>query len=364
MKKIAIVYDWIDKWGGVERVLLALREMFPGAVFYTSVYDKDKAQWAKGFKINTTFIQGLPDIIKKNRVLSIPFYATAFETLDFKDYDLVISVTSSFSKSLVTPPGTKHICYLLTPTRFLWSHQKNYFKNNILTRGFVDYLKRWDLAAASRPDEFISISGAVRERCLKFYHRDSRIVYPPFDSDYWKKIKAHIKSKKSPVDYRYFLVVSRLETYKKVDLVLKAFRGSKHRLVIVGEGSQGEKLRRLADKNVAFFSKLTDHQLASLYSHARALIMPQEEDFGYVSLESQFFGTPVIAYNGGGAKETVVDGKTGIFFDKQSEIPLRQAIARFVGIEYNLRTNTEVFGQPAVFKFDRKIFEKNFKKII
>jgi glycosyltransferase involved in cell wall biosynthesis len=360
-KKIAIVYDWIDKWGGVERVLLTLHEMFPKAVFYTSIYDKESAGWAKGLHVKTSFMQNLPRFIKKNRVLSIPFYGPAFESLDLKSYDLVISVTSSFAKSVVTGPEALHVCYLLTPTRFLWSHQENYFKKNFINNLFLGYLRNWDKSVSQRPDRMISISNTVRDRCKKYYGIDTPVIYPPFDTKYWRTIKAE-SDKYKPMDQKYFLVVSRLEAYKNVDLAVRAFAGSKDRLVVVGEGTMAQKLREMAGKNVTFLSKISDQELGTLYKNAQALIMPQEEDFGYVSIEAQFFGTPVISYIKGGASETIVDGKTGIFFERLSETLLRQAIARFKRIGYNLKANVMAEGEKAVIKFDRNKFKKEFKK--
>ncbi|HEX7542753.1 MAG TPA: glycosyltransferase, partial [Patescibacteria group bacterium] len=299
-KKIAIVYDWIDKWGGVERILLILHEMFPEADFYTSYFDSKNASWAKNLKIKTSFLQRFPDFIKKSRILSFPFYPYAFESFDFSDYDLVISVTSSFGKSIITKPGTQHICYLLTPTRYLWSHEKEYFKNKLLrslVTGYLDFIKKWDFVSAQRPDKIISISETVKNRCLKYYKRNSEVIYPGFDINYWKNIKDQVSKIKETDQIskilrnkEYFLLVSRLESYKKVDLTIKVFNKLNKPLIIVGKGSEENKLKQIADKNIIFLSKLSDIELGTLYSNAQALIMPQEEDFGYVSLEAQFLG--------------------------------------------------------------------------
>jgi len=378
-KKIAIVYDWLDKWGGVERVLLTFYEMFPEATFFTSYFDPKKAGWAKDLKIKTSFIQYLPKIIRENRIASFPFYPYAFESFNFNDYELVISVTSSFAKSIITQPKTKHICYLLTPTRFLWSHQKDYFKENIFNKNYLEYLKQWDLAAAQRPDKIFSISETAKNRCKKYYHRDSEVIYPPFDTEYWRSLSSRPKwrdlIKKIPrlaslarndrgVRKKYFLIVSRLEPYKKIDLAINVFNKLNDNLVIVGEGSEENNLRRISGGNITFFKKITDEELGYLYSNAQALIMPQEEDFGYISLEAQFFGCPAISYKKGGALETVIEGKTGIFFDKQSENSLRKAVERFAKIKYNLRTNTRKHGEENVKRFSKETFINNFRNVI
>lgn len=373
-KKIAIVYDWIDKWGGVERVLLQLHEMFPEAIFYTSYFDQETASWAKDLNIKTSFLQRFPSFIKKSRILSFPFYPFIFESFDFSQYDLVISVTSSFAKSIITKPGTRHLCYLLTPPRYLWSHQKDYLRNQLvdyLLGGYLALVKKWDYVAAQRPDKIISISEIVKKRCLRYYQRESEVIYPGFDTNYWKNIKNQISKIKETDQIskilrnkKYFLVISRLEPYKKVDLVVKVFNKLKENLVIVGEGTEEKKLKRMAGKNVIFLSKLTDEELGYLYSNAQALIMPQEEDFGYVSLEAQFFGCPVIAYKKGGALETVIDGKTGIFFANQNERSLRKAIERFNKIKYNLKNKIREFGMKNIERFSKEKFIDNFLKIL
>ncbi|PIP63740.1 glycosyltransferase family 4 protein [Candidatus Roizmanbacteria bacterium CG_4_9_14_3_um_filter_33_18] len=373
-KKIAIVYDWIDKWGGVERVLLNLHEMFPEAVFYTSYFDEIKAEWAKDLNIKTSFLQKFPDFIKKSRILSFIFYPFAFESFDFSGYDLVISITSSFAKSIITKPRTKHICYLLTPTRYLWSHKQDYIKNNLinyLISGYLDMFKNWDLVVSQRPDKIISISETVRERCKKYYKRDSEVVYPGFDVEYWKGIKSEIRnpkfetnSKFKILNSKFFLVISRLEPYKRVDLAIKVFNRLNKQLVIIGEGSKEKKLKQIAGKNITFLSKLSDVELGSFYSSAQALIMPQEEDFGYVSLEAQLFGCPVLAYKKGGVLETIIENKTGIFFDNQDERSLSQAIERFNKIEYNLKSEAREIGLSNVEKFSKEKFINKFIKLI
>jgi len=368
-KRVAIVYDWIDKWGGVERILLHLHEMFPDAIFYTSYFDKEKANWAKNLKIKTSFLQKFPDFIKKNRVLSFIFYPFAFESFDFSDFDLVISVTSSFGKSIITKPGTRHICYLLTPTRYLWSHRKDYLNNRFvsyLVSGYIDMFKNWDLVASRRPDRIISISETVKKRCLKYYKRNSEIVYPGFDIEYWNKIKLKVKSstfvKTSVGKEKYFLIVSRLEPYKKVDLSIEVFNKLNKHLIIVGEGTEEAKLKQISGKNITFLSKLSDVELGNIYSNAQALIMPQEEDFGYVSIEAQFFNCPVIAYKKGGVLETVENNKTGIFFDLQTEQSLRRAIERFIKIEYNLKNQVNKYFIGNSERFSKKNFIEKFIK--
>ncbi len=376
--KIAIVYDWIDKWGGVERVLLTLSEMFPKADWFTSYYDPKQAPWAKNFKLKTSFIQKLPSFIKKNRLLSLPFYSYAFEAFNFSEYDLVISVSSSFAKAVITKPGTLHICYLLTPTRYFWIPEM-YFDSPYLKIGHSRLRKfqDWDFVAAQRPDHIISISKTVKERVKKFYKRDSEVIYPPFDLNYWSSFRSRrnvereiSQNNEIPQSLhslgmtgeasKFFLVVSRLEPYKRVDLVVQMFKHLNENLIIVGKGSLFNKLKRTATRNIQFLSEISDQELGQLYQNARALIMPQEEEFGYVSLEAQFFGCPIIAYKKGGAIETVINGKTGMFFENQTEKSLREALARFKHIEYNLKSSTQRLGTNNAERFNKQKFVKDF----
>lgn len=369
-KKIAIVYDWIDKWGGVERLLIALYQIFPKAIFFTSSSNLQNASWAININIKQSFMQGFPDIIKKNRILSLPFYPFAFESFDFNQFDIVISVTSSFAKAVVTKPGTLHICILLTPNRFLWVLPKEYLSSNFkkfFLHPYLEYLKQFDKAASWRPDKIISISQNVADRCKKYYKRKSEVIYPPFDIQYWENIKDKIphlvSSEKVKINKQYYLIVSRMEKYKKIDLVIKVFNElHNQKLVIVGIGSEENKLKKLANNNISFLDKVTDIELAKLYSNAQALIMPQEEDFGYVSLEAQFFGCPVIAYRKGGAIETVIEEKTGLFFNAQTSDNLVAALEQFHTISYNLQENTLNHGLENVSKYSKEIFIKKILK--
>jgi glycosyltransferase involved in cell wall biosynthesis len=374
-KRIAIVYDWVDKWGGVERVLQSLKEMFPEADFYTSYCDLDAAPWAKEFHFQTSFLQKMPNFIKKNRVLSVLLYPYAFESFNFNDYDVVISVTSSFAKGIVTRPQTLHICYLLTPTRFLWVYPQTYAKKgvfNLIFEHFLSSVRTWDFIAAQRPDAYISLSEAVRARSLKSYKRSCEVAYPPFSTHYWQTIQSNVKEEvldKKIVNIikqlgKFYLVVSRLEPYKKVELAIEACNKMNVPLIIVGSGSQKAHLESLATEFTVFLSHISDVELSYLYSHAEALIMPQEEDFGYVSLEAQYNGCPVIAYNRGGATETVIQDITGIFFSEQSSDAIMEALARFHSVSYNVKSQLRKTVHQHIRKFSEEQFKNTFKKYL
>jgi glycosyltransferase involved in cell wall biosynthesis len=341
-----------------------LHELFPEAQFYTSYYDQEKAGWAYKLKIKTSFIQKLPSLIRKSRLLSFFLYPLAFESFNLSEYDTVISVTSAFAKGVITKPQTKHICILLTPPRYIWGDTAAYTQKNIITRLgkkiFGTYLQKWDFIAAQRVDTFISISKLVAERCLTSYKRESTVIYPPFDLEYWRSIK---KSMSVAVPNLppppYHLVVSRLEPYKRVDVVIETFNTIKEkRLVIVGTGTMEEKLKTMASSNITFLKNVSDEDLATIYTNADALIMPQVEDFGYVSLEAQFFGCPVVSFKKSGAAETILEGRTGLFFEEQTTEALAKKLHEFDIISHKLKENCLQQGLKHLETFSKEKFKK------
>lgn len=352
--KTALVYDRVNSWGGAERVLLALNKIFPEAPLYTSVYKRKKAGWASAFpKVIPSFLQNIP--LAKSRHDLFPYLMPlAFESFDFSEYELVISITSEAAKGIITKPGTKHICYCLTPTRYLWSGYKEYFKNSAIRNmvaPIVRYLKAWDVQASKRPDVIVGISQEVVGRIKKYYGRDAKLIYPPV------KYSALRSTEKSP-DGPYYLVVSRLVPYKKVDLVVQLFNQMNRQLVIVGDGRESKKLRNMAGSNIKFTGRISDEELWKYYAGCKALIFPQEEDFGITAVEAQLAGKPVIAYKNGGASETVINGKTGILFDEQTTGSLANAIQRFEKMKFNPIDCVE---NAKRFSFER--FKKEFAKL-
>lgn len=348
MKKVAIVYDRVNKWGGAERVLLALHKIFPDAPLYTSVYLPTGAPWAEVFpKVIPSFLQKFP--FSKYHQLYAPLMPFVFESFNFDKYDLVISVTSESAKGIVTKPGTVHICYCLTPTRYLWSGYREYFKNKllrILSFPLIVYLRFWDKQAAGRPDKFIAISKEVQGRIKKYYSKDSSVVYPPVTL---------LAKKKKTTSGEYFLIVSRLVPYKRVDIAVRAFNKLGFPLKIVGTGSEEGKLRKIAKDNIEFLGSLTDKELVRYYERCRCLIFCGKEDFGLAIIEANSFGKPVIAFRAGGALESVVEGKTGIFFDKQSPNSLTQEVLKFGKISFNANACIQ-----RAREFNYASFRKNF----
>lgn len=354
--KIAFVYDWFDKVGGAERILTVLHEMYPDAPWYTSYVDEQHAQWSIGWDIKTSFLQKLPRFWRRNRILSLPFFPLAFESFDFSSYDVVVSITSSFAKYIVTKPTTRHICYLLTPTRWLW--HDDYGKSNKLHKSVRSLFKQTDLIAASRVDTYLTISQEVARRCEAIYGRESEVMYPPFDEKYWHSLSQRTGQTTSLTPY--YLAVSRLEPYKRIDLVIDAWKGREDRLVIIGKGSQEDTFhRRARGLNIEFYSDLSDAQLATWYAGAKALIMPQIEDFGYIALEAQACGCPVVAYERGGACETV---RHGVLFGEQTTDAIQRALVKCENLQYNPATyeNRHIRGwsrNTFVATFSQKISE-------
>jgi len=347
--KTAIIYDRVNKWGGAERVLLALHEIFPEAILYTSVYNPESAPWAKVFpEVRTSFLQKVKTFRNKHELLA-PLMPLAFESFDFSEFDLVISVTSESGKGIITKPNTKHICYCLTPTRYLWSGYESYFPtliNKTISKPVVSYLRNWDKVASKRPDKYLAISSEVQKRIKKYYEKDSVIVFPP------NKNNLKTKEIKLPFD-NFYLIVSRLVSYKKVDLAINTFNELDKNLIVVGVGTEKEKLVKMAKGNIYFCGFAKEEELNYLYKKAKAFIMPQYEDFGLVSVEAQSMGTPVIAFKKGGSLDTIVDTKSGIFFEEQTRVSLTHAIDRFEKMQFD---SNYIVKNANKFAFD--IFKK------
>jgi len=363
--KVALVYDRLNKWGGAERVMLAL--LFPLAPLYSSVYDKKKAPWALRFnsgqaKIKTSFLQNFPFAMRHE--LYAGLMPLAFESFNFDEFDLVISITSEAAKGIITKPQTKHICYCLTPTRYLWSGYKDYFNNPVLrflSFPVVWYLKFWDKIAAQRPDAYIAISKEVQMRIKKYYGRESTVVYPPIEIS---NLKSQISNKSQNAKYKiqnipYFLIVSRLVPYKKIDLAIRTFNKLKLPLKIIGTGSQMQELKSMAEPTIELLGNLTDKELVRYYSECCALVFPGPEDFGLTILEAQVFGKPVIAFRGGGALETIIEKKTGVFFEEQTIESLTKTIKQFNKMKFDPRDCIEQAN-----KFNFKVFEERFMQEI
>ncbi len=327
--KIAIVYDRVNKFGGAERVLLALHAIWPDAPLYTSFYDKARASWADVFHVHPSFLQYVP-FARAHHELYPWLTPLAFESFSFDGYDVVISVTSAEAKNIITKPGTVHICYCLTPTRYLWSGRETYEQESGLVGKFLrsaaPTLRHWDRIGASRPDFYLAISHHVAGRIEKYYHRTvEKIIYPPVDTELFTK-KSNEKGMKSGP----FLCVSRLVPYKRLDILVDAFNELGWPLIIIGSGWSESALRREARGNITFIGDhLTDSKLALYYQKSRAFVFAGVEDLGLVAVEAQACGKPVICYRHSGMAETVIDGVTGVLFGSQDKASIIAALRTF-----------------------------------
>lgn len=350
--KVALVYDRVNKFGGAERVLLALHRLFPDAPLYTLVYDRKSAPWADVFHVVPSFLNRFWFLQKKHEILA-PLAAMAFESFDLRDYDVIISITSSDAKAVITKPNQLHICYCLTPTRYFWSGADEYaqdVKLKLLPQSLQKYFRTTDLLISKRPDQYIAISNEVKARISKFYHRDSSVIYPSIDDKFYTKETVPTSKR------NYYLIVSRLVPYKKVDLAINAFNELERTLTVVGSGSELFHLLSITGPTINFAGQVKDNALIDLYRGAKAVIFPQEEDFGLVPIEAQACGTPVIAFGKGGALETIISEKTGVFFGEQNEDSLVAAVKHFE----KLKINPEECIKSAL-RFKSGTFEKQFK---
>lgn len=350
--RVALVYDHLNKIGGAEVVLVELSKLFPEADWYTSVWEPRLAPFSKNWKVRTSWLNKIPFL--RSRHEWIPFLMPfIFESYDLSDYDLVISVGSAESKGIITRPGTTHINYCLTPTRYLYSHKDEYLTNS-LYRWIAKYLRKWDLVAGTRPDQMIAISTQVKKRIKNIYNRDVDIIFPPVDT---KKLET--KSPFVPPYGEYYLTVSRLVAYKKIDVLIKTFNQNGKTLVIVGDGAERVRLSRLAKPNVILVGSVSELELVGYYQNAIAFLQANEEDFGISMCEAQAAGIPVIAYKLGGASDIVISEKTGILVEHASPVELNQAIDSLAQMNFDNRAC-----KANAKRFDKKVWIKQIKERI
>ena len=339
--KIAIIHDYLCQFGGAERVLLNFHSIFPDAPIYTSIYDRSNMpDEFKALDIRTSFMQSIPCVSKIFRMF-FWLYPFAFNSLDLSGYDVILSSSSAFAKGVGKAKGAKHFCYCYNPMRFVWRYD-DYVKNErwgifdtlikkILLPILFYPLKKWDYENSKQVDYFLTSSKVVAKRIKETYGREAEVINPPVDTDFYQpaaaaEIAETITSK--GIRQPYYLVVSRLAGYKRVDLAIEAFNQSGQTLVIVGTGPQEKVLSKTAKENVFFLGKCSDSEIRALYSGCEALIFAGDEDYGLVPLEAMACGVPVIAFRAGGATETVLENTTGLFFDRQTAEELLGAVRR------------------------------------
>lgn len=355
--KLAIIHDWLVNMGGAERTILAFNEMYPNAPIYTTVYNQDKLS-SEFMKMNvvTSFIQNLPRG-KTSYQKYLALMPTAFEQFDLSNYDVVLSSSSSCAKGVITRPETMHVCYCHTPMRYAWDFYHEYMDKEKLGKlskliifFAMNYIRMWDRLSADRVDYYITNSHNVAKRIKKHYRRDVTVIHPPVNASYYTPIDS---------DDNYYLIVSRLVSYKRIDIAIKAFNKLGLPLKIIGDGPELKMLKSISKSNVEFLGRLSDESTLEYYRKCKAFIFPGEEDFGITPLEAQCCGRPVIAFGKGGALETIVQDKTGVFFSEQTAEALIKAIQIF---------ETKAFNKEEVRrhaqKFDVEIFKKKIKQFI
>ena len=342
--KVCFVHDHLIQSGGAERVLEALQNIWPNAPTFTLLYDERTMGSSFGHRdIRTSFLQKIPFSLRASRWL-LPLMPTATESYDLSEFDVIISSSSAFSKGVIPPNDALHICYCHTPTRYLWSDTHSYVDElrvagpiKSLLRPLLTRLRTWDRLAADRVDHFVANSETVSERISRYYRRESDVIHPPVETDQFS-ISHNPKE--------YYLIGGRLVAYKRYDLVVDAFTKLGIPLKVFGSGPVEEDLRARAGKNVEFLGRVSNEERSRLFSEAIAFLHPQEEDFGITPVESMAAGRPVIAYRKGGAVETVIEGKTGVFFDAQEWEEIADLILRFDHTKFDpdaIRKHAEQF---------------------
>lgn len=330
---VALVHDWLNQIGGAEDVLDQLVRYYPGAPVFASMYAPAlMPDHYRTWDIRVTWMDRLPGIHDHHQRY-LPLYPLAWRGVDLSGYDVALSNKSGFCHGVRTGPETLHICYCLTPTRYIWNLDSYLAREDFgagvraAARLVARLFKRWDYAAAQRVDHFIAISTEIQQRIRRYYHRDSTIIYPPAE--------VADRFAPSPVTGDYFLIVSRLIPYKRIDLAVQACTQLGLPLVIGGKGRDRERLEALAGPTVQFLGYVPDADLPDLFARCRAFIFPGLEDFGITPVQAQAAGRPVIAYKGGGALDTVIPGKSGQFFDELTVDSLVSALRAFDASAYD-----------------------------
>lgn len=364
--KIAFVHDFLSQDGGAEKVLEAMQEVWPKAPTYTLFFDKKRLPQFKNNDIRTSFLQKIPGI-KKHYQWLLPLMPLATEKYDLREFDVVISNASAFCKGVLTGPDTLHISYCHTPTRYLWSDTHQYLKDMRLPFGarallqpLLSALRGWDYMAAQRPQIFLANSKTVQERIKTYYRRDSQVVFPPVETEFFIA-----KDTQQASNNPFFLCGGRLVPYKRFDLIIEAANRTHLPLIVFGVGPLEKSLKKIAGPTVKFLGRVSSEKLRELYQTANAFIHPQEEDFGITPIEAMSAGCPVIAYGKGGASETVIDQKTGILFYEQNWETLAEIMLNFdqsVFSKKDISIHAQTFSKQNFQNKLKDIVEKNYSQ--
>ncbi|WP_019506532.1 glycosyltransferase [Pleurocapsa sp. PCC 7319] len=354
--KVALVHDYLTQFGGAERVFELLCQFFYEADVYTSLYDPQNTVDFAGRAVKTTFLQQLPGA-KLGFRLFAPFYYRAFRRLDLQDYDLIISSTSSFAKGVKKKPGAMHICFCHNVTRFLWDTRtyleeySKFQKFYPLIKPIFQSLRQQDLQYAQEPDLYIANSTTVAKRIRQIYQRKALVINYPIDTS-----KFIYSAEKED----YYLISSRMISYKRLDIAIETFNWLGLPLIITGDGPERERLEAMSLDNIKFLGYVDDNWRTHLMAKAKAVVITALEDYGLVPIEANASGTPVVAYGAGGVLDTQIDGETGILFTPQSPDALQGAIEQVESQNWNYTKIRE----HAVNNFSESVFFQQITKVI
>jgi len=352
---LALVHDWLNQYGGAERVLETLVELYPSAPLYTSIYWRDEMPSAyRNWDIRTSWLDRAPGVYRHHQPY-LPLYPLAFRSLDLGSYDVVVSNKSGFCHG-ITAGDALHICYCLAPTRYVWDLGA-YVEGEAMGRAarvalrpLVAWLRRWDYAAAQRVTRFVAISSEIQGRIRKYYNREAVVIHPPADLHRYRPAASHDD---------YYLIVSRLVPYKRIDVAIEAFNRLRRPLWIAGAGRDAERLQSMAGPTITFLGRVPDADLPDLMARCKAFVFPGHEDFGIAPVEAQAAGRPVIAYGAGGALDTVSDGASGVLFHEQAAGALIDAVHRLDAIRFDagaIRDNAA--------RFDAQVFKRKLSAFV
>lgn len=328
--KVALIHEWFSEVAGSEKCVAEFNTLYPQADVFALVdwlNNEQRAQVLDGKSVHTSFIQHLPFSEKKFRHY-LPLFAFAIEQFDLTDYQLVLSSSHAVAKGVITHHEQLHVCYCHTPMRYAWDMYHQYLHDAKLEKGIKSWLirytlhrlRQWDVLSSSRVDHFIANSHYIKKRIKKVYNRDATVIYPPVNTTAFQ-----LQTQKD----NYYLAFSRLVPYKRIDLIVQAFANTRHKLIVVGNGPELDRLKTLATANIDFLGYQKDGVIIQLMQNAKALVFAALEDFGIIPVEAQACGTPVICLNQGGTAETVLSGQTGIHFAEQTVASIKNAIAVF-----------------------------------
>lgn len=360
--KVALVHDFLTKLGGAERVLRMFADLYPEAPIYTLLYDEKKcgSVFPKE-RVRTSFLQKMPGVLRRRQKFLFPLMPRAIESIDLSEFDLVLSSSGAYSHGVLTSSSAKHICYCHSPMRYAWDYTHEYVQEQRMgglkawaTKRLLSNVRFWDQIAADRTDFYIANSDHVRKRIKKYYRVNSDVLYPPVDTKRFRVGKSNED---------YFLIVSTLTPYKKIELAVQLFNKIDKRLVIIGDGPHFEFLKTIAGPTVDVLGSKDDATVAEYMQNCRGFIMCGEEDFGIAPVEAMACGKPVLAYAKGGVLETVIPGVTGEFFYEPTIESMEDGLGRLIINEPNykpltIRKHANLFGEEAFIEGIKSLVKK------